>query len=373
MNAHDIRQRYAEQLSWPDERLVAWAASVVAVPKEAPPSSFVLHAPLELMARAVLLRMVEGSSKQRARERLAWMTDLYAAAGEEVSEPRPVSHAAVADGLSALADAVGDSDLERVDAHASWLGQHASASQLRAGLAPLVGPSLAAAGHGGIALHLLSHVPESGPLLIRGLARELARHPDWTISWEGLLTGDRQLLDALLDTPLLGAAEASSIRPMVLHGTEVARKLLADVAGTAADTAGRDLSRVAAWSMLQDAAEEMPYGWTHALTIPQGVMSLPLDPVQRAAIAGVQLIGFRASMGTVDLDPAAPAPPVPAGIAASLASKASSHFDAHLVKYTLACFDAARSDEEMADLYLAAAARLHGYWDEQPDDGFFAA
>jgi hypothetical protein len=60
---------------------------------------------------------------------------------------------------------------------------------------------------------------------------------------------------------------------------------------------------------------------------------------------------------------------------ARLALDASRHFDAHLVKYTytLACFDAAAADPEMARLYMAAASHLADWWGTEPDDGFFGA
>ncbi len=45
-----------------------------------------------------------------------------------------------------------------------------------------------------------------------------------------------------------------------------------------------------------------------------------------------------------------------------LATRAAVHHDAHLVKYTLACLDAADWDRERARLYLSAAASLHGWW-----------
>ena len=41
-----------------DADLIAACAAVIDVPKQAPPNSFVLHAPLELLARAILLPRV---------------------------------------------------------------------------------------------------------------------------------------------------------------------------------------------------------------------------------------------------------------------------------------------------------------------------
>ena len=49
---------------WSDRRLAAAVAEVVAVPKEAPADSFVLHAPLELLARVGLLPAVRPEARE---------------------------------------------------------------------------------------------------------------------------------------------------------------------------------------------------------------------------------------------------------------------------------------------------------------------
>lgn len=370
MNARQIRRTYADQLSWPDSKLLQWAASIVGVPKAAPADSFALHAPLELMARALLLPMAAAEAREGARERLVQMVDAYLSAAPGVPDPRPVSHDSVADGMAALIASMQASDLDDVDRHASWLGSHASVSELRRGLGAAVAPSLAAAAHGTIALHLLDRSPAIGPSLIRGVAREIGRHPDWVVPWEGLAVGGRPLMGALLDAPLLGMPGSNFILPMVMNGSDAARKLLAEVSSNSVD-ALRSLSRVAAWSMLQDAREHAPYGWTHTLTIPQAVMSIDLEPGQAVSIAASQVVGFRASMGTRALEPSAPLPTMPPGTAEELATEAVHHFDAHLVKYTLACLDAAALDPEMGNLYRHAASYLHDWWLDEPDDGFF--
>jgi hypothetical protein len=46
----------------------------------------------------------------------------------------------------------------------------------------------------------------------------------------------------------------------------------------------------------------------------------------------------------------------------ALATRASLHHDAHLVKYTLACLDASRADPAAGPLYVAAAAYLSAWW-----------
>ena len=85
------------------------------------------------------------------------------------------------------------------------------------------------------------------------------------------------------------------------------------------------------------------------------------------AIAATYVVGFRAAFATESLPAELTAPPPPAGreradIVTDLASRAAVHSDAHFVKYTLACIDAAHFDPSHAGLYLAAADRLASFW-----------
>ncbi len=371
MDACEIRLTYAEQLTWTDERLLAWAADVVAVPRVDPADSFVLHAPLELLARAALLPRVAPDVRDEARERVVGLVDAFAQSGDAVEGQLSPDHASVGEACAALVKSIGAGDLEEVDRHAAWLGGRASVAELRTGLGPAVAPSLAAAGHASILLHLMGRAPALGPGLLRGPVRELARHPDQVVPVDGLALGAGPLAGALLAAPLLGLPDSSFILPMVRHGGPAAAVLLADVSDDPVD-ALRAVSRVAALAMVQEGPDHVPYGWTHALTIPQAVLSLGLEPRLAVALAGTQLIGFRASMGSRTLDPMEPLLPTTDLGPLELATAASRHGDAHVVKYTLAALDAAAYDPERRDLYLAAANRLHEWWWEQPDDGFFA-
>ena len=70
--------------------------------------------------------------------------------------------------------------------------------------------------------------------------------------------------------------------------------------------ATRELSRVAAWSMLQDDPTHAPYGWAIASSMPQGVLGIAdccADPRDAIAVAATYVLGFRATQGTVALDP----------------------------------------------------------------------
>jgi hypothetical protein len=369
MNYTGIRNQYAEQLSWSDEQLMEWATAIVCVPKEDPADSFVLHAPLELMARSALLARVPATARDHARARIVWMVAKFQEAGPSVKEPLPVSPQSTTGAVAFLLKAIEASDLDEIDRYATWLGENTSASELKRALGPSLAPSLGGAAHGSIALHLLGRTPAIGGSVLRGVMREIGRYPDWRTESDGLVRGDRPLADALLDAPELGLPGSDFIFPMVSHGADAAKHLLRDVSNDPV-AGGRALSRVAAWSMLQEPSAYAPYGWTHTLTIPQAVMSLDLDPSLAVSIAGTQVIGFRASMGSHRLDPDLPVQAIGPERIADLATDASRHFDAHLVKYTLACFDAAVADSEMAHLYMAAASQLSSWWVTQPEDGF---
>ena len=87
-----------------DHALVSACAAVIDRPKAAPPDSFVLHAPLELMARAGLLARVGPDARDAARRSLVWFAATYAAAGPSVDEPDAASLLE-----AGLAEAVGGS------------------------------------------------------------------------------------------------------------------------------------------------------------------------------------------------------------------------------------------------------------------------
>ncbi|MEW6267746.1 MAG: hypothetical protein AB1689_00445 [Thermodesulfobacteriota bacterium] len=205
--------------------------------------------------------------------------------------------------------------------------------------------------------------------------------------------GGRRDPGALRDLP--GDPGSNFIIPTMslVERSGLARELLdAPTRGLEVARATRLLGRVAAWSMLQDDPDHAPYGWSHCLTMPQGVLGVAEasgDPAAAVAVAATHVLGFRATLGKVRLDPRwQPAPSrerdplaslagspgeaaagvwhAPAGatpaVVTALAKRAALHHDAHLVKYTVACLDAACDDPEAASLYLAAAAFLSAWW-----------
>lgn len=418
LDAYDDSYRRAGLGAWPDRRLARAVAHLIAEPK-AEADSFVLHAPLELLARVALLGGVRSDGHHRARLRLSALGTMYALAGPPARFPKaasPPANASAAGVLRSLVEALRAGDLDAIDAAARWLVEREGAAGVVAGIAEEVVSSLAAAAHASILLTLWPRLSPEGWLpagIIRGSLRELGRHPEWRLRWfedpdldSGAAPGS--LADALADITLLGSPGSNLIQPLLHQAEEsgLAPSLLAPFAGAAPDVPAvrRDIGRVAAQAMLQEPSSKA-YGWSHCFTLPQAVTGLAdygVPAATIAAVAGTHIVGFRTALGTGPLDlgrvppwpdelpPASPLadavtlgsdaaaaaawhtpPGGRAELVARLVTDASVHHDAHLVKYTLACVDAAAETPADAPLYLAAAASLHGWWAAQPDDGLF--
>jgi hypothetical protein len=399
-----------------DADLAEAVAAQIARPKVAEADSFVLHAPLELLARTALLPYVRPAARDAARSRLAWLGETYAQAGAAIDDPAPArAWDRPADALAALGRAIDAGELDDADAAAGWLAGAMAPADLARALADQVVPLLGAAAHGAIFLYNLPRIaPRSrtAARMLRGLARELAREHAWRLTWQRQRAPEAstsaghaarghaaaELLERLRRPrspgepvspfiyPTMSLVERSGLAAELLHGPT--RSL--EVA-----EASRLLARVAAWSMLQDDPEHAPYGWSHCLTMPQATLGIAhacADPGEAIAVAATYVLGFRATLGKVAVDPlwrpleppgadplealsgspnaaAAAAWHAPGdarpGLVAALAARAATHQDAHLAKYTLACFDAAAADPEASRLYLAAAAYLGGWWAER--------
>src|SRR5262245_25956527 len=280
-----------------DEQLFTTVARVVAIPKQEPANSFVLHAPLELLARRALLRYVAPARRDGVRRQLVRVAALYEHAGEAVEPGRGASYESPGAARAALADAIAAKDLVGVDAAAGWLGRHANADDVLA-LADAALDSLAAAGHANIYFLLLRRTGwASRPALalLRPLAREIARYPEFRVEWlddtsvagaDGPDAGAR-LAGALADTPLLGLPGTDFVFPTVhqVDSGGQARAIVEPTLPVDLRVASAEIQRVAALSMLQDDPTYAPYGWSHCLTLSQaaiGIRHWVDDPVAAA-------------------------------------------------------------------------------------------
>ena len=365
------------------QTVIARAAAAVSVPRSTSADSFVLHAPLELIARVGLLPLVRAGQRDGALERIEGLMADFEAAGDPVDHPAPLDFDDLESAAAWLVGALAAGDLDDVDAGVSWLGAHASHYELRGLLGEYLVPSLAAAGHAPIALSLLPVVLD-GMLpgtLLRGPLREIARRPEWRLTWFDSTHGldhPQSLFDALAAVPRLGSPGSDFIYPLMsqVERSGVAADLLGPVLGPVLGdrfdvaSARHTIGRVAAWSMLHDDPTHAPYGWTHCLTMPYAVMDLAGTgvPARTAlAVAATYVAGFRAAHSQVALQRPVGPTGAPLPDPADLATSASLHDDAHLVKYTMTCLQAAADDVEMRALYLHAAQYLADWWRGRPE------
>lgn len=387
-----------------DSRLIESCIDAISRPKAGNKrTSFLLHAPLELLARAALLPSVQLQYREHARRRIAEIAARYAEAGQEID----VAEKGYRDASSAKSElfrALESGDAEAADSALCYILGRVPLDQIACELFDLIATSRAAAAHAPILLaetHRAAGRYANLGLLYRAPLRYLANQPGAQLRW----VEDRvqRSCDSSVDEASELARALSKPEPISLPDHSITATLpapdeigryardLGAVSFANTDSMQRVLLRTAAHSMLQDDAKHAPYGWTHCLTLPLALLAnLPHSQnAQRVcAMASAEVYAFRATMANVALDfDWKPEPPrhrewiaaTPsesaaivfhassderAGYREKLATEAAMHRDAHLAKYTLACFDASARDPEGEALYLAAAAYLNGWWRE---------
>jgi hypothetical protein len=392
----------------PHQLLVAAAAARLAVPRMSVPAdrySFVLHAPLELFARAALLPLVTPEAHVRARARLGSLVGVYEQL-PPLPSPSEMPFESVQHAAHLLVDAIAAQDVDTVDAAAGWLDAHAAPADIARYLGPTALPSLAAAGHANIYLWLRarSMVLPGSDQMLRPLARALGseavrpiRVPPTTVvaDHDGLVRG--RLIEALASVEPVGEPDAPFIATLVHHAQDHGAfdaLIGADGNFTTPERVPVEVLRFAAQAMLQGSPEQAPYGWTHCLTLAQAALNvgqLMSGTGPGTFVAAAYLAAHWAAYGfgrldqsftpartTLRLEAALAASPNAAASAAwhgddplstacTLATAASVNHDAHRVKYTLACLHAAEADPGAHRLYLAAAAFLNAWWSTHPD------
>jgi hypothetical protein len=381
-----------------DTALIESAIDVIARPKRAAPSSFVLHAPLELLARARLLPLIDPSARDAARRRIAEVATRYAAAGQEVSQSVGIfaTNELALDALKhALNCANADAALASVE-HLSTSHVRPSTNELRRAIVDWVLPQLGAAGHAPILLATLPLAAQKFRNATRLLCAPiyyLAGSISGRMNWFTELTqsesththfdASKAMQDALCSPPQVKSS-STYIAPTLL-ATQAHMVSTPGFANACAMidviNAERVLLRIAALSMLHDDDKSAPYGWTHCLTLPQAVLQnrdAANDDRAVIAMAASYVYAFRATLSTVALTESQIANATEAYEAGlpenrnelkrQLATRAAIHHDAHLAKYTLACFDAASTDPAAESLYLHAALRLSDYWAQKIAD-----
>ena len=286
-----------------------------------------------------------------------------------------------------------------MDAAAGWLDDRAATAEIARALAPFTLPVLAAAGHANIYIGLVDRMTRAGDMrpMLRPVADALVSDPAGPIVVPALRRDDAAT--ARLLAVLAGADREphplSFIAPLV---QDAARNGVLD---TLCEPEGIFLApaqeavqllRVAAQAMLQGPSEYAAYGWTHCLTLAQGALragvcagdlstgvyvAAAYIAAHVAAYAGQSLnlqhrpeptrLGLEDALRDSPASAAGAAWHAPERAASVLATAAAVNHDAHRVKYTLACLEAAAEDPSAARLYLSAAAHLNAWWEAHPD------
>jgi hypothetical protein len=361
-----------------DAQLVRATAEAIGRPKANRSSSFTLHAPMELLARAALLPLTPFEHRDGVRCRIAAIAAEYAE-GDEIEAPTtPFDSQQHAE--EALLEGLRSGAPDLADAAVVFLAKHTSVRAIRALIADQVAPCLGAAAHVPI---LLASLPDAcaayGDLsvLLRAPVRALAAESWARLTWLDQIDETGSGADTLFET--LAAPEPVDspsvfIIPtmLVVEANGRAARLLGQATrDLSPDDAAIQLARIAALSMLQDDPAHAPYGWSHCLTMPQGALALARsarDPRRGVRAAATYALGFRATLAKVRLQDWTPSGAEPD--LAELVARAAPHPDAHLAKYTLSCLIAAAEDPSARALYLAAADYLGKWWEANPDAGF---
>ncbi len=365
----------------PDAILVGAIVSLLAPPKDRQSTSFQLHAPLELLARVALLPWVEPRARQRARQKIVELGVRYAHSAEPAALSA-VGFSSAEAARAALLAAFSAGDADTADAALVSLLDREPLAATLAALRPLLVDHLGAAAHAPILVAELPRVVDRIPAvaqLLRAPLRSLLHHPAH-LGWHRVPASSSSALDRGRAAQLLGdrlaapprvTSPSTSIAPTMLSVEQdgLAAELLAGpCAALDAATAERLLSRIAAAAMLREPETHAPYGWTHALTLPQAMLRMTAstsDEAAGVAMAATYVLGFRATLGAERLEPSRDLPPPTASPderRTQLATAAAQHTDAHFAKYVVAVFDAASRDPEAEHLYLSAAERLAAFW-----------
>ncbi len=372
-----------------DNICVDRAARAIMRPKSSPADSFQLHAPLELLARATLLTRARPEDADPIRDAIEGLGTRYAASGEDRPDPdidddllgpTRLTNAAV----SALAD--GDPDAAELAMRRLCI--EVDGTNLVRFLAPAVLPLVGAAAHAPIGLQLLSRIQDTRlkRATLVPTVRILAERPDWrfTTTYDDLPAAvpvedhERATAEVLGAVPSLPAPDPAFIWPQV--STAQADPETMVVVGRLARRIDDDPLGVLATcqrTMLDETDDEVPYGWTHGLTIPYAAIEVGVGaghPDLGVIAAATAIVAFRATLGaaTPHWDDLGAPPEAGLGRWADattheLAGAAGAHPDAHVVKYVLASIELSEADRDRAPLHLAAAARLLDWWDRHDD------
>ena len=404
--------RSRDLASLPDSDLLSAAIGSIARPAEEE-DSFSVHAPLELLARFILLGRVEDSAREMARHQIvglvAWYTNKY----QRLPIPAVEAIEPIASPVDMALRAVRTQDARMANDAASLMVAHSTVDEVLRGLADEFATRLDVSAHSHIFLRLLREFdllyPGLGLPLVRNFLVYLTRLAPVRQSWalaasvapytaETVAPTCQEFIARMINPPRTPRPEKGGIRA-TMQAVEAGGALsvvdIDDVsrdvaAGT--ETAIRAACRIGPMSMLAEPADHAKYGWTHCLTLPEAVWELDgvfAKPEVSTAAAVAFAVAYRSTIGTRPLTTgsvAADPPPAEsdrteaahefigrllseeAAALRDLISGVCVRGDCHLVKYTLSALTAAARDSDARELYLSSAASLLALWQREIPD-----
>ena len=323
----EYRDRALRELS--DAELFDQVCPIVARPPVRGPTSFTLHAPLEVMARYGLMRLVDPSDRELARLQMVASAAVY---GYQVDlMPAPARVYTFPDASTAaaeLASTFTSGDADGMEALVLSVALQFGTKSLVNLMTPLALPTLTGASHSHIGLWLLlRHAEPAGvenASLLRAAARALAADPmgqmksfqDMSIEGaQRLKAPPEQVILEILDklaNPEKGTLGGQSIRELVEAGEKTGNIdalfgdfIRHDLSQPQIDAAFRAVLRVSAHSMLQHDVEQAKFGWSHCLNLPQsafGLSSVTTDRKRALAAALVWIMAYRSVLSDRALD-----------------------------------------------------------------------
>ena len=364
--------------------------------------SYALHAPLELMARYSLLEYVRPDARELARKQILAVAATYESL-PAVPHVKPLSdrRALRNPPEELLAESIEQGNEDDADACAQWIAGNVPVQSVVQHIGRIALKRLGAAVHLPIYLGLLARLgPGAGsesrrflPGFVRALTadKHLKLVGGFSRASKKISPKTTNLTTLMQNAKKIAKPAQSGIAPLVSasekHIAGARRKTLQMVKP---DEAFRDLFRMSARWMLQCDADLAKYGWSHAMTIPQGLWAMEnfvenkqdcLDLASAVVFAYRKVYArkinqsWRPQRSTTERfvdalnrdDDAIgwawyASPAQFREIQTTLASEASKRNDAHLVKYVLACLDLTAFDPAETRLYHAAATQLLMYW-----------
>ncbi len=365
--------------------LVDRAARRVMRPKTTPADSFLLHAPLELLARATLLTRARPEDRDPIRAAIDALGIAYTEAAEDRADPDIDDDLL---GPTRLTEAAGralaDGDVDAAEMAMRRLCIEVDGTNLTKLLAPAVLPLVGAAAHAPIGFQLLSRLQDTRlkRATLVPTVRILAATPSWRFTTgladlppaQPVADHEAATAEVLASVPSLPAPDPPFIWPQV-QTAQRSDEAMASIAALVRRIDDDPLGVLATCqrTMLDETDDDVPYGWTHGLTIPFAAIEVGVGsgrPDLGMIAAATAIVAFRAVHGRSTPEWADLGAPPPRSHGrwddaepADLVAAAGAHPDAHVAKYVLASIELAELDPGRSALHLAAASRLLDWWD----------